>query len=64
MSASSSDQPGLAQRLVGGPQNLRKALLDAEAYVGRTGRPLAVDMAVKVDEPGAAARSTTVNTKK
>ena len=57
-------QPGLAQRLVGRPQHLRKAVLDTEAYVGRTGRPLAADMAVKVDEPGTAARATTVNTKK
>ena len=57
-------QAGLAQRLVGRPQYLREAFLDAEAYVGRTGRALAADMAVKVDQAGTAARPTAVNTQK
>ena len=64
ISASSERQPGLRERLVGRAQHRRKALVDAEADVRRTGRPLAADLTLKVDKAGAAPRSAPIYTKK
>ena len=64
MSASSSDSPACAESLVGRAQHRRKAFLDAEADVGRTGGALAADVALKVDKAGTAPRSAAIYTKK
>ena len=57
-------QPGLPQRLVGRPQHRRKTVRYAETHVGGSGRPLAADLALEVDEAGTATRSAPIYTKK